>query len=227
MENKEDANEQPLENPLLRKPQRRVILSTKADIVRKAPDGTETKTESYRAVFKLLDALNDMPADGEYSIYLKEDEEKSDLPGKDEERYYKSILPQEKASKPEAMKWLASNYLDPRQAVLELQKMCTMLAMHSQLKNLMVTMVFDGSRPSGFTFFTDCAEQTVSDIEALGNASRRMVDGYMSDMHKQHPNEVSFETDGDIILPNSVDAEKLARSAATAQRLMRAKAEGK
>lgn len=228
MESQEDTtvkNEEPA-NPLLQRPQRRVILSPKADIVRTAPDGTRTTTESYRAVFKLLDAFNDLPDDGEYEVYLKEDEEKSDIPGKGEGRYRRMLLPS-KASKAEAMKWLANNYLDPRQTVLELQRMCTTLAMHSQLKNIMVTMVFDGSRPSGFTFFTDCSEQTVSDIEALGNASRRMADGYMDDMRKQHPNEVSFETDGDIILPSSVDTERMARSAATAQRLMRAKAEGR
>ena len=221
-----DAEEK-LAELLGRPSRRRIVLSDKADIVRTDDDGNETTQESYRAVFVLLDSLNDMPNDGKYDIFLKEDEERSDLPGKGEERYRRSLFKDGPVTKPEAMKFLAENYMDPRRCVLEFQKLCTAMAFHSQLKNVMVTMVFDGSRPSGFTFFTDCAQQTVSDIEALGNASRKMADGYMEDMRKQHPNEVSFDYDGDIILPNSVDAAKLARSAATAQRLLKGMSTGK
>jgi hypothetical protein len=220
-------SEETKENPIEAKPPRKIILSPKADIVRTDEAGEKTTTESNRAVFVLLDAMNSMPDTGTYEIYVKEDEEKSDIPGQGEERFRRRFTPEDNMSKTAVMKFLANNYMDPRQCVLEFQKLCTVMAMHSQLKNIMITMTFDGARPSGFTFFTDCADQTNADIEALGNASLKMANGYIADMKKQHPNEVSFESDGDIILPNSVDVGKLARSAAAAQKLMKAKAEGK
>ena len=211
----------PPPDDILAKPPRKIVLSNKADIVRTDPEGNKTTTESYRAIFKLLDAVNSMPYDGTYSIYLKEDEEKSGIPGPGEERFYKLFQPKDNMTKKDLMIHLSQNYLDPRHTVLEFQKLCSMMAMHSQLKNIMITMVFDGARPSGFTFFTDASEETIQDVEALGNASLRMANGYISDMKKAHPGEVSFENDGDIILPNSVDAAKLAREEKLKKSLMK------
>ena len=199
---------------------RRVIASPVAEVVHTASDGTVSSTESHRAVFVLLDHVNQLPDDGTYEVFVKEDEEKSEAPAEGEPRYRASMAGRA-MSKPELMKWLAENYLTPAECVKEFQKLCVAMAVHSQLKNVMVTMVFDGSRPSGFTFFTDCAEQTVSDVEALGNASMRMARGYMSDMKAKHGASISFEDDGGLVLPNSVDAQKLMRSAAAARDMLK------
>lgn len=206
---------------LMTRPHRRVVLSDQADIVHDDGNGNVTTVQSYRAVYRLLDVLNTMPDSGKYSIYIKEDPKKSDLPGPGEKPIRNLFQPKEGMEKRELMKFLASQYLDPRHAVLELQKTCTLLAEHSELKNIMITMVFDGSRPSGFVFNTDASAQTIQDIEALGNASRRMTEGYISDMKRQYPGQVSFEGDGDIILPSSVDATKLVKSAKEAQDIVK------
>ena len=209
------------EPDLLARPPRKIILSSMAEIIHKDEAGVEKTYQCYRAIFKLIDTLNDLPANGTYNIWLKEDEEKSDLPGKGEERIRRLYQPKPDMGKIELMKHLSSQYFYPHQAVQEFQKVCAIMGQHSQLKNVMITMVFDGARPSGFTYATDASEETPSDIMALGNASLQMANGYMSDMKKAHPNEVSFESDGDIILPGSVDTNKLMRSARTAQKLMK------
>jgi hypothetical protein len=206
---------------LMAKPPRKIIISGKADIERKDEAGNITTTESWRAVFQLVDKLNSMPETGTYNIYIKEDEEKSDLPGPDESRLRRLFQPKADMTKAELMQFLAGQFLYPHQAVKELQKTVALLGQHSQLKNIIVTMVFDGARPSGFTYTTDAAEETTADIEALGNASMKMTRGYMSDMKKAHPGQVSFEDDGDIILPNSVDASKIMQSAKRAQQIVK------
>lgn len=219
VESKETKRDGPVDPILGAKDRRRIVLSMNAEVVR-THDGREERTTTPKAVFTLLDHMNDRPDEGEYEIFLVEDEEKSDIPGPGEERFRRSLFGGP-LSKMECMKRLAESYLTPRQCVLEFQRVCTAMAMHSQLKNAMITLVFDGSRPSGFTYFTDSSEQTVSDIEALGNASMRMARGYMSDMKAAHPGQVSFEDDGGIILPNSVDVSKLAKSASEASGLIR------
>jgi hypothetical protein len=206
---------------LMAKPPRKIIISGKADIERKDEAGNITTTESWRAVFQLVDTLNSMPDTGTYNIYIKEDEEKSDLPGPGESRLRRLFQPKEDMTKEELMQFLASQFLYPHQAVKELQKTVALLGQHSQLKNIMITMVFDGARPSGFTYTTDASEETTADIEALGNASMKMTRGYMSDMKKAHPGQVSFEDDGDIILPNSVDASKIIKSAKRSQDIIK------
>lgn len=218
---KEESAPFPPKADILEKPPRKVIISGKADIERKDEAGNVTTTESWRAVFQLIDKLNAMPDTGTYNIYIKEDEEKSDIPGQGEERLRRLFQPKPDMAKEELMQFLGSQFLYPHNAVKELQKCCALLGQHSQLKNIMITMVFDGARPSGFTYCTDASEETTADIEALGNASMKMARGYMSDMKKAHPGEVSFEDDGDIILPNSVDAAKLMKSAKRAQDIVK------
>lgn len=211
----------PPENDILSRPPRKVVLSAMADIERRDPDGNVTVTECPRAVYRLVDMIASMPQDGTYSVYLKEDEERSDMPREGEERIRRLFQPEEWMSAPELIRWLGTQFLSPRQAVVELQRTIAGLAMHSELKNCMVTIVFDGSRPSGFTFSTDASEETIADIEALGDATARMLDGYKSDMRKAHPGKVAFSDDGDIVLPSTVDVGRLTKSADMANRLMR------
>lgn len=98
---------------------------------------------------------------------------------------------------------LAKNLIDPRLVIMHYQKMSEQMAERGDLKALIFTGVFEGSRIAGFGFMSSVSDVSDSDIITMVEGAESQLKMFKDQMRKHRPN-IKFKSDEEpsrIILP--------------------------
>ena len=184
-------------------PQRAIQLKSKARVQVLNDDGTvATETESWRNLPAIIRALAHIhTTQPEAKVRVVVDTEDGSKPVKQADGSMTDYIVTE-GSILEAVKKLVLSAVHPQRAVEEFQALGSFLADRSELKGVMITLVFGDAAVAGFGMLSSTADVTDADIVTLVESARNQTDQMKDEMQKKRPALVFPSDKSRIILPS-------------------------
>jgi hypothetical protein len=189
------------EAPAAPKPQ--VVLKTKATIQFLDAEGKVTESkECWRnipSVIRTLGADFATRKDARVRVIV---EPEVGSPGLTDEAGNATDYIMAEGTVHEALSTLIEKALHPSTVFNEFQRMSSFMADRSDLKGMIITVVFGDAQAGGFGMLSTTAEVTDTDIKTLVDAAADQTQQMMDEMKKTHPS-ITFKNDkGGLILPS-------------------------
>ena len=177
--------------------QRTVFLDKKVDLLVYDGDQVVNTLHPDRNILEICLVLKSIDKDTIVSIYGKEGPGSDPLPeGQDEPLY--PIFDIVKKPVAEAMKLLVTNMVAEDVCLTEYQRLCDFMSFRSSLKACMITMIFKGGQPGGFSYLSSCTDVSNDDLVKLYDVAKMQIGQYKAKVKEVHP-EVKFDDDSNII----------------------------